>query len=540
MKKEQLERVCCNCNYFFPSRPEISEYGICLEDSEFDPFIDELLENLNYSCCQDLIREKEFTGDKDACNQYEEAEFIGIDDYIYSIENEIGTDCLSEGDINTDLTPEEWWGNYWEMDEDKQFNFLKHAIDLGIIIDSDLEPGLVEAVISLFGNLFRRKKYGQMFELEEFLQSRKVGIPDNDRHYIDFYLLEFHLFNRDAESIKKCLQSFTAAPVESIDLLTPILDKLNYYGYSELALEVSREVYHRVRDSDRLIGGAGEDFARTVLMNEFQKLYQLNGQTAPVNREELYNRLAIYDYVEIGELEPALNALLNDTNCSILSYQDFKENKRDFYHALSTSFLKYVFEEKGFNFPTAYDIWLGAWDCFSKEAAEENDSLDRFFELDQNNFDEYIYGRFDFLSNKKPHAAAVLWGIPYVYNFLKMNQLISEEIALEALQSITMMKMELIEAREDSLWEYSFVHSWGRPDSVEEEDFLSEKEYFERTFAEKADVNDYLSAEYFTNKSNDLKTIRNKQTVKYDEPKKGRNEPCPCGSGKKYKKCCGR
>lgn len=503
MNKEQLERVCCNCNYFFPSRPEISEYGICLEDSEFEPFIDELLENLNYSCCQDLIREKEFTGDKDACNKYEEAEFIGIDDYINSEDNEIGPDCLSEGDINTDLTPEEWWGNYWKMDEDKQFNFLKHAIDLGIIIDSDLEPGLVEAVISLFGNLFRRKKYGQMFELEEFLQSRKVGIPDNDRYYIDFYLLEFHLFNRDAESIKKCLQSFIAVPVESIDLLTPILDKLNYYGYSELAFEVSREVYHRVRNSDRLIGGAGEDFARTVLMNEFQKLYQLNGQTAPVNREELYNRLALYDYVEIDELEPALNALLNDTNCSILSYQDFKENKRDFYHALSISFLKYAFEEKGFNFPTACDIWLGAWDCFSKEAVEESGSLDRFFELDQNNFEEYIYGRFDFLSNKKPHAAAVLWGIPYVYDFLKMNQLISEEIALKTLQSITMMKMELIEAREGSIWEYSFVHSWGRPDSVGEEEFLKEKGYFERTFAEKADAKDYLSAEYFTNKSND-------------------------------------
>ena len=24
------------------------------------------------------------------------------------------------------------------------------------------------------------------------------------------------------------------------------------------------------------------------------------------------------------------------------------------------------------------------------------------------------------------------------------------------------------------------------------------------------------------------------------EPKVGRNEPCPCGSGKKYKNCCGR
>lgn len=29
-------------------------------------------------------------------------------------------------------------------------------------------------------------------------------------------------------------------------------------------------------------------------------------------------------------------------------------------------------------------------------------------------------------------------------------------------------------------------------------------------------------------------------TVVRDTPKVGRNEPCPCGSGKKYKHCCGR
>ena len=32
---------------------------------------------------------------------------------------------------------------------------------------------------------------------------------------------------------------------------------------------------------------------------------------------------------------------------------------------------------------------------------------------------------------------------------------------------------------------------------------------------------------------------RGGQTVKYEKPKPGRNDPCPCGSGKKYKKCCG-
>ena len=30
------------------------------------------------------------------------------------------------------------------------------------------------------------------------------------------------------------------------------------------------------------------------------------------------------------------------------------------------------------------------------------------------------------------------------------------------------------------------------------------------------------------------------QTVKRESPKVGRNDPCPCGSGKKYKHCCGR
>jgi preprotein translocase subunit SecA len=31
-----------------------------------------------------------------------------------------------------------------------------------------------------------------------------------------------------------------------------------------------------------------------------------------------------------------------------------------------------------------------------------------------------------------------------------------------------------------------------------------------------------------------------KKTVKRDEKKVGRNDMCPCGSGKKYKHCCGK
>ena len=35
------------------------------------------------------------------------------------------------------------------------------------------------------------------------------------------------------------------------------------------------------------------------------------------------------------------------------------------------------------------------------------------------------------------------------------------------------------------------------------------------------------------------KEQKQSQTVRNEGPKVGRNDPCPCGSGKKYKRCCG-
>jgi len=34
-------------------------------------------------------------------------------------------------------------------------------------------------------------------------------------------------------------------------------------------------------------------------------------------------------------------------------------------------------------------------------------------------------------------------------------------------------------------------------------------------------------------------SLKKKPVVKKAAEKIGRNDPCPCGSGKKYKKCCG-
>ena len=34
--------------------------------------------------------------------------------------------------------------------------------------------------------------------------------------------------------------------------------------------------------------------------------------------------------------------------------------------------------------------------------------------------------------------------------------------------------------------------------------------------------------------------VQEVETVRHRASKTGRNDPCPCGSGRKFKKCCGR
>ena len=56
-----------------------------------------------------------------------------------------------------------------------------------------------------------------------------------------------------------------------------------------------------------------------------------------------------------------------------------------------------------------------------------------------------------------------------------------------------------------------------------------------RVRMEKAPEREQVAKETGTNHDDSLK----KEPIK-KEKKIGRNDPCPCGSGKKYKNCCGR
>lgn len=79
MPKEK--RICFDCAHFFlATMEEVTEFGICLNDEEFEPFFEELIENSNYDSCKGLIDQKKFDGEQEACGDFEEIESIEIDD----------------------------------------------------------------------------------------------------------------------------------------------------------------------------------------------------------------------------------------------------------------------------------------------------------------------------------------------------------------------------------------------------------------------------------------------------------------------------
>lgn len=123
------------------------------------------------------------------------------------------------------------------------------------------------------------------------------------------------------------------------------------------------------------------------------------------------------------------------------------------------------------------------------------------------------------------------------------------------------------------LWNSNFVHLWEKPDSISAIEFIEEEKIFTKSIlfthqkftslqseiskelanigelsthiieGGKTDENKYntslLDNFFDTNQANNMHREYRKEPIKA-EKKVGRNEPCPCGSGKKYKKCCGR
>ena len=70
----ELLRVCTNCQCSFPSEPFGSDFAICLNDPEFEPYLGDLIENQDFSRCRHLVKQKRFSWEQEACPDFDPME----------------------------------------------------------------------------------------------------------------------------------------------------------------------------------------------------------------------------------------------------------------------------------------------------------------------------------------------------------------------------------------------------------------------------------------------------------------------------------
>jgi hypothetical protein len=73
----EYDSSCQNCTFFHQDSDDW-DYGICTNNEIFEPYIDEIFESDNFSCCRELYLQNRVEGVRDACEQFEEIECMDI------------------------------------------------------------------------------------------------------------------------------------------------------------------------------------------------------------------------------------------------------------------------------------------------------------------------------------------------------------------------------------------------------------------------------------------------------------------------------
>ncbi|MBP8989773.1 MAG: hypothetical protein KBG64_06085 [Clostridia bacterium] len=230
-----LERICQNCSYFFSNSAEDYEQGVCIREEAFLPYIDEIIQKNDFSCCLDLYHEKCMPADRPACDEYDEIEILSEEEW----EAEVHREKMRTADVSefaekiSDADPEirlkasdilSYCACYGNEDARRalvdSYNALGPAetideVNIRIKLINDLRflpysSDIVEALLQEFyrtpSNNTTRKLHRKVLKfldyypyemikepLEELLRKKKLG-PRMREHVLDLLIKETDFF----------------------------------------------------------------------------------------------------------------------------------------------------------------------------------------------------------------------------------------------------------------------------------------------------------------------------------------------------------
>ncbi|WP_353601173.1 SEC-C metal-binding domain-containing protein [Clostridium sp. KNHs214] len=439
-----------------------------------------------------------------------------------------------------------WYETYMDLSTKEKDEYIMETLKKSLSEEFVKEIDFVGFIIELFDDFMERKDYEKMFKVYNDIVENNENLINEEFYFIDNKFIDYYLFKQDKEKLNLHLKSFINNPIDSIDYLIPMINKLCCYGYDDVAVDICEKIYFSVKNSNKLFGNVEGELSKFILMYKIQEMYTEIKKENLINQENILEFLRKYDLDITKHYNMIVETLKSDmANFEIIKSGEFEYDEKENIQRLELYFCKYMMDEKNISFNVSSDLWYSAIEntVENRKIKNEEYAFDEYFFIDDEKYDEYLGSQFQFLSLDRLGAFKIGYGIHYVYDFLYKYKLISQEAYESSLQIIEEKRKLVLKSMNEESWKYNFVCIWNKADSIDVNDYTAEKDFIEKTFYANIDFKKYMPKEYMESfkriekrikeKERESKTIRKEINI-------GRNDPCPCGSGKKYKKCCGK
>ncbi|MED4018495.1 hypothetical protein ACWE42_15080 [Sutcliffiella cohnii] len=382
---------------------------------------------------------------------------------------------------------DDWYKNFFSLSIKEQYDTYISLLDQSVPDDELIRDDFGTIAVDLKSNLINEKKYEEAIFLIEKTKNSTTKFYQKEYPYLSNFAVEYYLYKDDMKNALNHLQGFIDKPHIGYDLFIPLFNKILFYNKHDLALQIAKDIFPQIVHSDDLISGAELELVNMIFFSLFQDYYVAlkNGQTP--DRQQVEATLKNYDYddaffeSELPKIHKVLHQIVVSNKKPFFTSEEWKgvtqASLKSTLHDLFWSFAVYMLEEYKIHFSTSYNIWFGFSDFLVRNKTNPDFSFQKH-ELVKG-IDQY----FEFMSDKEEEEGfALLWGIPYIYDFLDQQQLVSTQIKEQSLKHVKAVKNRLIKKYEDDVWRFDFVHAWCKPATISSEEFAEEQELFHQSF----------------------------------------------------------
>lgn len=466
------------------------------------------------------------------------------------------------------MTIEEFWDKYINEDIldifDETCDFFSQELPQEFLEEYDA----IEVILETSGHQQTAKNFDNVVKFIDIIKKYQPELYKESFNYLNDFLVDYYSFHQNRSKVDEAFSLFIDNPLNDYDSYLQAYRTILFYQHSELLNRAIVENYQVVSASNSILGGA-YDLAISMFYIILQETFENNNKE--LDKNDFISKLEKFDFeldegvfsaVQKGltQFQPNIDELNNlfdkDRLCALMLLRGF--------------FLRYM-HERGFEFYLSGHIWdkmLNYWEEENKKAKK----FGSYINVTTDSFEKYLTTFSSMFIDNKPEMIATLWGSVYIYEFLYKLGIISTEVYQGFLKTTQKLKGKIIGRYTPDLWTSNFIHHWQKPDTVSETEFNEEHKIFTKSIALKYDyfsvarevISEELAnigelADYIieggesmteSNDFNIFESLLKDSAKRYDEekhlepvrtePKVGRNDPCTCGSGKKYKKCCGK